>query len=46
MSQALVLGIETSCDETAIGIVRGRKLLANERETINKYIALKSGVTL
>ena len=29
MSQALVLGIETSCDETAIGIVRGRKLLAN-----------------
>jgi N6-L-threonylcarbamoyladenine synthase len=30
MSQALVLGIETSCDETAIGIVRGRTLLANE----------------
>ena len=29
MSEALVLGIETSCDETAIGIVRGRKLLAN-----------------
>ena len=29
MSDALVLGIETSCDETAIGIVRGRKLLAN-----------------
>jgi len=26
---ALVLGIETSCDETAVGIVRGRKLLAN-----------------
>lgn len=26
---ALVLGIETSCDETGIGIVRGRKLLAN-----------------
>ena len=25
----IVLGIETSCDETAIGIVRGRKLLAN-----------------
>ena len=25
----LVLGIETSCDETAIGIVRGRTLLAN-----------------
>ena len=29
MSDPLVLGIETSCDETAIGIVRGRKLLAN-----------------
>ena len=25
----LVLGIETSCDETAVGIVAGRKLLAN-----------------
>ena len=28
-SDALVLGIETSCDETAVGIVSGRKLLAN-----------------
>jgi N6-L-threonylcarbamoyladenine synthase len=28
-SDPLVLGIETSCDETAIGIVRGRTLLAN-----------------
>jgi N6-L-threonylcarbamoyladenine synthase len=27
--EPLVLGIETSCDETAIGIVRGRSLLAN-----------------
>ncbi|GAA1861906.1 tRNA (adenosine(37)-N6)-threonylcarbamoyltransferase complex transferase subunit TsaD [Microbacterium koreense] len=27
--QALVLGIETSCDETGIGIVRGRTLLSN-----------------
>ena len=26
----VVLGIETSCDETGIGIVRGRALLANE----------------
>ena len=26
---ALVLGIETSCDETAVGIVNNRKLLAN-----------------
>ena len=30
MSQPLVLGIETSCDETAIGIDKGRTLLANE----------------
>ncbi len=29
MSDPLVLGIETSCDETAVGIVRGRTLLAN-----------------
>ena len=28
-SQPLVLGIETSCDETAVGIVCGRTLLAN-----------------
>ncbi len=27
--EPLVLGIETSCDETAVGIVQGRKLLAN-----------------
>ena len=29
MSGPLVLGIETSCDETGIGIVRGTQLLAN-----------------
>lgn len=29
ISEPLILGIETSCDETAIGIVRGRTLLAN-----------------
>ncbi len=29
LSEPLVLGIETSCDETAVGIVAGRKLLAN-----------------
>lgn len=29
MSTPIVLGIETSCDETAVGIVRGRGLLAN-----------------
>ena len=30
MSEPLVLGIESSCDETGVGIVRGRELLANE----------------
>lgn len=30
MSQPLVLGIESSCDETGVAIVRGRTLLANE----------------
>ena len=29
MTGPLVLGIETSCDETGVGIVRGRTLLAN-----------------
>ncbi len=29
LAQPLVLGIETSCDETGIGIVRGSTLLAN-----------------
>ena len=29
MSEPLVLGIESSCDETGVGIVRGRTLLAN-----------------
>jgi N6-L-threonylcarbamoyladenine synthase len=29
MSEPLVLGIETSCDETGVGIVRGRSLLAD-----------------
>ena len=30
MSEPLVLGIETSCDETGVGIVRGTELLADE----------------
>lgn len=30
MSGPLVLGIESSCDETSVGIVRGNELLANE----------------
>jgi N6-L-threonylcarbamoyladenine synthase len=29
MSEPLVLGIETSCDETGVGVVRGTELLAN-----------------
>src|SRR5271156_4471278 len=29
MAAPLVLGIETSCDETGIGLVRGRELLAD-----------------
>lgn len=29
ITEPLVLGIETSCDETGVGIVRGRTLLAN-----------------
>jgi len=30
MSGPLILGIESSCDETGVGIVRGHQLLANE----------------
>ncbi|SHJ88372.1 N6-L-threonylcarbamoyladenine synthase [Tessaracoccus bendigoensis DSM 12906] len=30
MNEPLVLGLESSCDETGVGIVRGRTLLANE----------------
>lgn len=30
MGEPLVLGIESSCDETGVGIVRGHTLLANE----------------
>ena len=30
MSEPLVLGIETSCDETGVGVVRGTTLLADE----------------
>ncbi|MDX1689918.1 MAG: tRNA (adenosine(37)-N6)-threonylcarbamoyltransferase complex transferase subunit TsaD [Acidimicrobiia bacterium] len=32
-TEPLVLGIETSCDETAVGVVRGRTVLANELAT-------------
>ncbi|MCL1922659.1 MAG: tRNA (adenosine(37)-N6)-threonylcarbamoyltransferase complex transferase subunit TsaD [Propionibacteriaceae bacterium] len=30
MSEPLILGIESSCDETGVGIVRGTQILANE----------------
>ncbi|MEL4505111.1 tRNA (adenosine(37)-N6)-threonylcarbamoyltransferase complex transferase subunit TsaD [Luteococcus sp. H138] len=30
MTEPLILGIESSCDETGVGIVRGNELLANE----------------
>ena len=30
MAGPLILGIESSCDETGVGIVRGHELLANE----------------
>jgi N6-L-threonylcarbamoyladenine synthase len=30
MTGPLILGIESSCDETGVGIVRGNELLANE----------------
>ncbi len=33
MTEPIVLGIETSCDETGIGIVRGNKLLADSLAT-------------
>ena len=33
MSEPLILGIETSCDETGVGIVRGTTLLADEIAT-------------
>jgi len=43
-SEPLVLGIETSCDETAVGIVRGRVLLANVISTSVEEHAKFGGV--
>ena len=34
----VVLGIETSCDETGIGIVRGHDLLANEIKSLREQM--------
>ena len=30
MTGPLIMGVESSCDETGIGLVRGHQLLANE----------------
>ncbi|MCX7523255.1 tRNA (adenosine(37)-N6)-threonylcarbamoyltransferase complex transferase subunit TsaD [Microbacterium sp. STN6] len=42
--QPLVLGIETSCDETGIGIVRGTRLLANTISSSMEQHARYGGV--
>lgn len=44
MNEPLVLGIETSCDETGIGIVRGTTLLADEVATSVEEHARFGGV--
>lgn len=44
MSEPIVLGIETSCDETGIGIVRGQTLLANHVATSVEEHARFGGV--
>ncbi|NYF12940.1 N6-L-threonylcarbamoyladenine synthase [Pseudoclavibacter sp. JAI123] len=42
--EPLVLGIESSCDETGVGIVRGRELLANEVASSMDEHAIFGGV--
>ena len=37
-TEPLVLGIESSCDETGIGIVRGSKLLTNTISSDRKSV--------
>jgi N6-L-threonylcarbamoyladenine synthase len=44
MTKPIVLGIETSCDETGIGIVRGNELLANTLATSIEEHARFGGV--
>jgi N6-L-threonylcarbamoyladenine synthase len=44
MSEPLVLGIETSCDETGVGIVRGNTLLADEVASSDSEQARFGGV--
>ena len=45
-SDPVVLGIETSCDETGVGIVRGTELLANEIASSVEEHARFGGVVL
>ena len=44
MSEPLILGIESSCDETSVGIVRGYELLANETASSVELHARFGGV--
>lgn len=44
MSGPLILGIESSCDETSVGIVRGYELLANETASSVELHARFGGV--
>ncbi len=44
MSGPLVLGIESSCDETSVGIVRGTELLANQTASSVELHARFGGV--
>lgn len=43
-TEPVVLGVETSCDETGIGIVRGNKLLANVISSSMEQHAIFGGV--
>ena len=44
MSEPLILGIESSCDETSVGIIRGYELLANETASSVELHARFGGV--
>lgn len=44
ISQPVVIGIETSCDETGVGIVRGNRLLANALNSSMEIHARYGGV--
>lgn len=42
--EPIILGIETSCDETAAAVIRGRKILSDEIASSAKIQALYGGV--